>query len=549
MDQDYYDEELRWRLGLLRTKLEEGKIKFAAHLADEIQQSLGAIRYGTDGKIDLSTVDARVRSLSLAVAGLQQREDAKKAISLQEISRNYFDAIENNFGDLAQKAKELDFNANDAAHAVSQTTEQVEFISSRVPDILEYLENFWTNVSLSSDYHIQDIDGLKAVYGGDLFPSYTNNIASAVGLYTDTVILSDPFLNSRHIFQNASKKQKTYYLIKHALNVLRYKDLATAEVDKPIIVLTPFRSSVNENEEEFLRHVTEVDALRHASVLFDRSFGNSEELWSFGSTLESPEKIVDALATPDRLLFDKSWDGPLKEQIVRGLNSDWNDVGGDNHPGHMVVGMCYGRMGQATDLLLKSRYLSGIPLIEAPTSWEYFNWKLEYNAVHKPEDLTSLHIVKGLQRISETDEDWLGRIPSAALIEMRQQGAFAEIREILSKGVGEIATAKPDGYLRSSDQIVDNIRDAFASHTKEIASLRARGIKFAGHDLGSMIIAGGIDIASIITGTPTFGAASIALNQLIDIPKLREIPERYRELKNAHHELKKSPMGMFFKHK
>jgi hypothetical protein len=158
-------------------------------------------------------------------------------------------------------------------------------------------------------------------------------------------------------------------------------------------------------------------------------------------------------------------------------------------------------------------------------------------------------MVRGLQRASETDEDWLGRIPPMALIEMRQQGAFGEIREVISKGVNEIAVAKPDGYFRSSDQIVDNIRDAFDAHAKEIAELKAKGIKFAGHDLGSMIIAGGIDIASIITGTPTFGAASFAVNQLIDVPKLREIPERFRELKNAHQELRKSPMGMLFKHK
>lgn len=204
---------------------------------------------------------------------------------------------------------------------------------------------------------------------------------------------------------------------------------------------------------------------------------------------------------------------------------------------------------QATDLLFKSRYLMGVPLVEAPTSWEYFNWKLEYNAAQRPDDLTSLHVIKGLQRASETDEPWLGNIPPAALIEMRRQGAFEEIRAVLSKGVEEIASVNPEGFFRSSDRIVDNIRDAFDAHTREVARLRAKGVKFAGRELGSMIIAGGIDIASIITGTPTFGAASFAVNQLVDAPKLKEIPERFRDLKNAYRELKKSPMGMLFKYK
>lgn len=416
MDQEDRDEELRWRLDLLRIKLDEGSIKFAAHLADDVEQSLTAVRYGPDGKIDLNTVDARVRALSLAVAGLQQRDDAKNAISLQDISNTYFDAIDANFGELAKKVIERGFSINEAAHAISETAEAVEKFTSSLPEFLGGLEDFWNGVSDASDYHIQDIGGLKAVYGGDLFPSYTQNIASAICLYTDTIILSDPFWNSRLIFQKASKKQQAHYLIKHALNVLQYKELALAEVDKPIVLLTPFRSSVAEHEKKILQDITAIDAIKHATALFGRDFTDTEELWNFGDTLDTPQKIVDALAAPDRLLFDTSWDGTLQEQIVRGMSTGWNDLGGSQHPGQMVVGTCFGRMGQATDLLMKSRYLSGVPLIDAPTSWKYFNWKLEYNAAHQPDDLTSLHMVRGLQRAAVTDEDWLGRIPPMALI-------------------------------------------------------------------------------------------------------------------------------------
>jgi hypothetical protein len=205
--------------------------------------------------------------------------------------------------------------------------------------------------------------------------------------------------------------------------------------------------------------------------------------------------------------------------------------------------------GQATDLLLKSRFLSGIPLIDAPTSWEYFNWKLEYNSAIEPESNIHLHMVKGLQRAAKTDEEWLGNIPPDAIIEMRKVGAFEEIRSVLSTGVNELSQANPTNFFRSSDKIIDNIRDAFERHMKEVKGLRAKKIQFAGYDIGSMIVAGAIDIASIATGTPTFGAASFAVNQLVDSPKLREIPSRFRELKNADSELRKSPMGLLFKHK
>jgi len=74
-------------------------------------------------------------------------------------------------------------------------------------------------------------------------------------------------------------------------------------------------------------------------------------------------------------------------------------------------------------------------------------------------------------------------------------------------------------------------------------------MKFAGQDLGSWIVAGTIEVAAIATGKPAFGAAAFAVNQVVDAPKLKELPERFRNLKDAHIELKKSPMGLFFAHK
>ena len=44
----------------------------------------------------------------------------------------------------------------------------------------------------------------------------------------------------------------------------------------------------------------------------------------------------------------------------------------------MVFNHCFGRMAQATDISWKSASLGGVPLIDAPTSWQYYNWSLEY---------------------------------------------------------------------------------------------------------------------------------------------------------------------------
>ncbi|WP_353641393.1 hypothetical protein [Mesorhizobium sp. WSM2239] len=543
------DEELRWRLEVLKAQLESGKIYIADHLVDDLKKSLGAVRYSLDGRIDLATVDSRVRSMSLVTAFMHQRDKAKAAISLIDISRMYFEFVEKNLGFLAKQASENSLDAAEFASAIISIPAAVDELSTNASKFLEALGEFWDSVADSSHYHLQDLMASKAIFGGDLFPSYTQNIASSVGLYIDTIILGDPFWNSKHVFDHGSAKQKAFYLAKHAINVLQYRDLATEDFPKPIVVFSPFRSSIDDDEKSFLQRIATEDGLKHASALYGRQFKTIEELKEFSALLDTPEKVMSTLVDPSRLLFDTEWTEPLQAQIRRALNGEWGELTNDPHAGRMIAGQCFGRMGQATDLLLKSRYLSGVPLIDAPTSWQYFNWKLEYNSALTPEHQAHLHMVKGLQHVAQSDEQWLGKIPPEALIEMRKEGAFEEIRNVLGSGVEELAIANPTGFFRTSDKIVDNIRNAFADHMKEVSNLRKKKIKFAGYDVGSMLIAGGIDITSIIAGTPTFGAASFAVNQLVDAPKLRDIPERYRTLKNAHNELRKSPMGMFFRHR
>lgn len=548
MNQAEKDDELRWRLEVLRTKFAEGKVVVTKEVADGLEQSLLAVRTGADGKIDLTTVDGRVRSMALAVASMHNRERTKDAMSLEYITNSYFEFIERNLGFFVKAAKDAGADAHEFGNLISKHPLNVDEYTPQIPRFLEALKEFWGAATDPSHYHIQDLHSTKAVYGGDFFPSYQRNIASSTGLYIDTIVLSDPFWHSRHVFEHSRPDVQLYYLAKHAINLMSYRDLATAKLDAPIVVVTPFRSSVEDSEIKFLLEVSERDSVVHAEKMFDRKFSDIEELYEFCGALDTPEKAAAQIVDRGRALFDTDWTGSIEEQIVRSLERDRHFLPEGVSPGQVLANHSVGRMMQATDLLLKSRYLGGTPLLDAPTSWRYFNWKLEYNS-STALDNTHLHMVKGLQRVAETDMEWLGNIPPAALIEMRQQGAFDEIRKVLSAGVSEIAETKPEAFFRSSDKIVENIQNAFEQHQKNVNELRNKGFKFAGHDLGTWISVGAVEIAAIATGTPFFGAAAFAANQIFDVPKLRDIPERFINLKNAHRELKKSPMGLLFAHK
>lgn len=81
-----------------------------------------------------------------------------------------------------------------------------------------------------------------------------------------------------------------------------------------------------------------------------------------------------------------------------------------------------------------------------------------------------------------------------------------------------------------------------------MAELRQKQLRFFGYDIGSWVVTGAVEVAAVIAGTPAFGLAAIAANQVLGGPTLREIPSRFKEMKHAGTELRKSPMGMFFKH-
>jgi len=542
------DEELRWKIEVLRAQFEDGKVFIAEHLAEDLKKSLMAIKNGPDGKVDLSTVDGRVRSLSLVIAHIHQRDQAMQQISLREIQEAYFGYIEANFGWIYKEMLKGGYDANQYSYMVSQSQQAVDELTSKLSQFIEGLVEFWDSVADAAYYHIQDMQTIKGVYGGDLFPSYSQNIASSCGLYLDTIVLSDPFIHSRHIFENETSAEQARYLIKHALSVLSYKELALADVDHPIIVIVPNRSSIDDDERNFLGDVAKEDALRHAEALFMPSFSSFEELLEFGEALDEPGKIIRELRDQSRLLFDDEWTSPLEQQIVRAVESH-TDMLGNKHPGRYVVGHCFGRMGQATDILFKSRYLGGTPLIDAPTSWKYFGWKLEYNAALSSDDMRPMHMVKGLQHAGKTDLQWLGNIPPDALIEIRREGAMEEIREMLSSGIEGISETDPSNFFRVSDQIYENVNEAFEKHQENVREMQRKGVSFAGKDIGSWFALGAIELAAIAVGAPSFGAAAFAANQVIDAPKLKEIPSRFRTLRNAQKELKKSPMGLLFRHK
>lgn len=546
-EQVEYEKRLRRRLKILREQFEAGKVKIASGL--DIEKSLLAVRTGADGEIDLDTVDGRVRSMALALTAIHDREERKTEVSLSEIQNMYFKFIEENFGHFYEIMIERNLTPHDAGRALTQDQNAIEELIENLEDFLNVIDQFWRDVGEIAYIHVEDMQGnVKGVFGGDLFPSHDQNIASKCGIYTDTIILPDPFLRTKHIFERYPAKDKAYYLIKHGMNILQYKDLACAEVDIPIIVVLPDEAALQETEKEFFQQLGQQDSLIHAGKLFGRTFESFDDLMGFAQSLDTIERAVAEVADGKRVLFDTQWNGDIASQLERALKDDHYKPLGLESPGVLLALQSAARMSVSNELLVKSRRLSGTPIIDAPTSWQYLVWKMEYDAERTESEIGAhdLHLVRGLQGLSDTDMEWIGNIPIDALIDIRKQGALDEIRELLGSGINELIESNPVNFYRTRDKVFDNINNAFDQHKKNLMELKGRGWKFAGKDIGSWIVVGSLEVAAAITGTPVWGLATIAADQMLDIPKLKDIPQSIRDIANENNRLRKSPVGMLF---
>jgi len=540
--------------------MKSGKVHFAEHLVEGMSASLSNVRLAKNGLVDPTTVDPRVRALATAVTGMKDRQEWKELVSLPKIQELYFERVEATFGDLyasmyrPAKEKQPELSPGQFSGWFVSFDENVRQNRSYIGEFIEEIKEFWRNVLEPVWIHCEDLDSSKAIFGGALFPNARRNLASTAGLYVDTIILPCPFIKISRIFEHWDVKQQISEVIRYGLQVLEYKELALAEIEPPLVIILPDKHGLVADYEEFIAHCGRKDALSHAGAVFGRPFETMEEVMEYSKQFETPEELSQALAAPERLLFDaECTDEPLEEQIRNFLNEDAAVLGLDLS--RLVYGQSFMRMNQANDVLSRSRDLRGTPIIDAETSWRYFSWKLEYDALPAiAEDPTPLHIMRGLQAATEGEMMWLGKVPPAALIEMRRQGAAGEIRSLLSQGITELVNASPDDFIKTSDKVVGNLRKAFRDHQENVKKLTKKKWSFAGRDISKWLVFGTLEVASAVStyeafGLPVLGLASWAGNQVTDVPKLKDIKEKAKALHEEGKALRRSPVGLLFKYK
>lgn len=545
-------QDLTDRVFLLKEQIEAGKMRLAEHLAVDFMESLAAVRLRPDGLIDPNTLDGRIRSVTLAIRTMKYREEAKDSMSLAQIQDTYFSFLFREFGWLNDQVTKAGVTPAEAARVMVRDSKFVEQIISVVPAIAEALKEFWQTVGSAGAYHLQDGRQLKATFAGDLFPAYWENAVSTAGLYIDTIILPCPITRIAPLLKVAPDREVAAMLVKHTLTAMSYRDVATADIEPPIVLVLPSADDIDLSSRQYLVERSEPAMLRHANYLFGRNFESIEHLKEFCDNLTTVDRALDEMKGSDRLLFDTEWDRNPRAQLTRAMSENpvmipslENEVAG-----HHVLGACLGRMPQALATKENAMHFGGTPLINAETSWQYYTWLLEYEATKKPLDGRhdqSLHITRALVSESDNNLSWLGKVPPETALEIRRRGLAEEVRRILGNGVVELARANPNNYFRTADQVVENLDNAFREHQRTLLEAKMKKLKLFGFDIGSFVATGTLAVTAALTGNPKLGAIS-GIFGLAGLPNLKDIKTKFAAITAEDRVRKTSPIGLLFRH-
>jgi hypothetical protein len=396
--------------------------------------------------------------------------------------------------------------------------------------------------------YLEDTTDSKAVFSGELFPVAGSSVASSTGVYFDTLILPDPFVKISPLLKRMSPKEKCYDVVRLALQVLEYKDLALAEVQKPIVAVLPDRHNFEENYQKFVYSCAEDDTTKHAEELFGREFEGTDELRDYLNAFNTAEEVVRNLVVPEKLLFATEWGGNLVSNIGKYIEEHTKSLG-IKKPSDAVFMAIFSRFSQANDTFQRSKALSGTPIIQAPTSWTWYSWMLGLNSSeYVDEKLVDLHISRAFETTVKNEMTWLGNIPNDSLIEIRKSRAIDEIRNVIGRGISEFVHANPQSFYRTGDKVFDNLQNAFDEHEKKLKELSAKKWTFAGKDIGSFLVVGGIELTAALTGLPLYGGISVLSGMSGVIPSAKELKEKYAEIKKEERSLNRSGVGMLFMH-
>ena len=393
---------------------------------------------------------------------------------VREVQAEYVNMLWENFGHLYEEMVKHDLRPWDIAHDFVSKESRVAAFAAMSAELIQTFLDFWRYHHALVDGYLRRSETMKSYFGGDISPVVEKAELSAVLLYTDTVILECPILRLTPLLSHIEPTLATQLLIKHVLNIMRYADLALAEVEPPILVFASSPLALDFEYGKSFLESSEPYIAAHARTLLGMNFTGTKDVESFVNQLNTVPEVMAKLVAPSKLLFDTEWKGTIEEQITRSVLEYGIQMGrqGTVPAGEALFQVTVGRMRQANELARLSSMMGATPLITAPTSWQYLMWRYEYDAVTVAPGVNPEHLVISnaiLSRTQRNEFPLIANLSTEALIILRSEGALDSMRSLLRTAVNSLNEATSADLGAVSRELTGQVGAAFGSeHAQEL---------------------------------------------------------------------------------
>lgn len=430
----------------------------------------------------------------------------------------------------------------------------------------EWLPNFWLTNILCLEDHLKALPGLKMVYGLDshhmLCKSGTENtnVVSDVGLYVDTVILTDPVYAQVQLMEGVAPvssldlRQWIGMLVQSMAAILKYREVILADLSQPICVVVPDYFRQTPVTYQLVCTMAQQDVVGLFSKLTGKRIGNFDKL-------QRILRKVKTLEDFDRIIVDKSlWrtvtnasavnpSDPIKEWDS-GMNAfstdsvaQWAKTPVGVRAGFRVSA----HYTQINELTYRSWVLKAHPLMTREDYWNLLVLKNELRLnPHIPALTPDVFITRAIASSESDRVKAITGLPFDDLITLRKEGALQDLRDQLFGNLTDLDATDPQYRPKLIAEVTYNLDELMRRHSEELDKLAAKELKFFGITALPFICRVALALSVPLSHDPVVQTAG-ALAGLTGVGSVKDLVSGWKSIFSDGQAIHNSPASMLFR--
>jgi hypothetical protein len=466
--------------------------------------------------------------------------------TVRKFHEKYFGILEDYFGlhhDTMKKKRQGIYEALNN----SLTAYDPSLADSVVSTLYEELRRLdWDGVANS----IKQQNGVKAQLEAAQ-ESLERNPLQRLALYADTTLISGRLDNPKRMIGHPLGDLA--YALYCSLSELEVKDLFLADVEPPICAIVRSTAFTSTGDQVW-KELNTNDTVTMCSEMFGRNFSSNQEVENFFRKYKTPDDLSKATKKAGPFLGSHESGSEMHDRLRQmieasmrahymGFPQKFSGLNDPNLLADTMLSNIHGSFGIANAQLLTCGSYGAQPSADEIQQWRWLAWKLEHDNEFLAEKFGVEHVSRNSLVINALQLDgfrWLGNVPVEAIVRLRQEGELQDLRDVLSREIKGIETARDEDFVEVTRQVSYNLNQEFKRHRGQVRQLDQRFRRRYNFDVASAIVSGTIGVMCAMFPPLALVAGVVGGGSLINT--ISDVLEE----RSTRAELRKKPVALLF---